>query len=455
MARRRGGLMALRAALGAVGGGLEGYGKLQESQREQAERAKQAERQAMLDRIGLTERGWVTPEQQAGTMRQAAPGLQSLAGAASSMMRGGAPSPVDMESLQRGAGQFGPPAGRVTMGGQEFMLPETPAARAMREVELTAGRERRVRQEQSQERQAEKQRERAAVEAERAAQAASLRGVGRSAAEAEVAARFGAGYSDLMETPSVAATRRGQDISAATARRGQDLTAARAAAASASAAAPSAPPGEVALPSISAAADRLAQLTPDDIRRMSAGGVAIVNTVQQQGGYTGVGVDWLGSKTGKVSELEREYVELTGAIADAVARKSERVGVLTNQDINRYRNQIIFKSGDSEQDKERKVARAVGWARWLNSQYGAPSTDGQSPQARFDQRVQRGMDSTGAASLVDRETQAAQVGRLESPTTPSPRMTADEWMDANPQRPGETDSDYLQRARAAIAAGGR
>jgi len=67
MAKRSRGLMALRAALGAVGGGLEGYGKLQESQREQAERARQAERQAMLDRVGLVEKGFV-PESSAGAM---------------------------------------------------------------------------------------------------------------------------------------------------------------------------------------------------------------------------------------------------------------------------------------------------------------------------------------------------------------------------------------------------
>jgi hypothetical protein len=67
MARRGGGLLALRAALGAVGGGFEGYAKLQESQRDEAERARQAERQAMLDRVGLVEKGFV-PESSAGAM---------------------------------------------------------------------------------------------------------------------------------------------------------------------------------------------------------------------------------------------------------------------------------------------------------------------------------------------------------------------------------------------------
>jgi hypothetical protein len=268
-------------------------------------------------------------------------------------------------------------------------------------------------------------------------------GAGIPRPQAEAASRTGARYGDVLETPSIAATKRGQDISAATARRGQDLAEGRAAAGAAARATSTtaATSEQTPLPSILAAADRLEALTPDDIKKMSAAGVAMVNTVQQQGGYTGIGVDLLGKKTGQVSDIEREYVELTGAIADAVARQSE-VGVLTNQDINRYRNQIIFKSGDSEADKVRKVERAVGWARWLNSRAGGDQqASGQSPQERFDQRVQRGMDSTGAASLVDRETQAAQPAA----GAPSLEVEARAWRNANPPQPGETPEAYARR----------
>jgi hypothetical protein len=228
----------LQAILGGVAGGASGITavreqrRLEEEQRQKAEEAKrQAERQAMLDIVTMADRpGWTTPEQRSQSLRQAAPGLQSLAGAAGAMMRGGAPSPVDMESVQRGAGQFGAPGPRVSMGGREFMQTETPTARALREAEFTAGQDRRKTQEASQAQLAEQQRTRAAAEAERVATVEAMVGAGIPRPQAEAASRTGARYGDVMETPSIAATKRGQDISAATARRGQDLAEGRAAA---------------------------------------------------------------------------------------------------------------------------------------------------------------------------------------------------------------------------------
>lgn len=67
-------------------------------------------------------------------------------------------------------------------------------------------------------------------EAEAAAKQARIQTLVDSGIEPKRAARIvalEAKYADVEETPSVAATKRGQDISAATARRGQDLTSAR------------------------------------------------------------------------------------------------------------------------------------------------------------------------------------------------------------------------------------
>jgi len=53
-------------------------------------------------------------------------------------------------------------------------------------------------------------------------------------------------------------------------------------------------------------------------------------------------------------------------LSDAIARASE-VGVLTNQDIARYRTQVLFEPGDTDKLKQEKLNRAIAWGEWLAS----------------------------------------------------------------------------------------
>jgi hypothetical protein len=120
----------------------------------------------------------------------------------------------------------------------------------------------------------------------------------------------------------------------------------------------------VPLPSIVESVQYFSALKPGDIRKINPTGVMLANTGQQQGGFTEVGMVGGGSLAGVIGDQEKRYAQRAGAIADAVARASE-VGVLTNFDINRFRSQIMFSPGDSEQLKQEKLNRARNWGIWL------------------------------------------------------------------------------------------
>jgi hypothetical protein len=80
----------------------------------------------------------------------------------------------------------------------------------------------------------------------------------------------------------------------------------------------------------------------------------------------GIAKAWLLNKT-LVSPLDREYAQYARATADAVARASE-VGVLTNQDVARYQNQVAFVAGDDPETKRRKFDALKSWGSWLETQ---------------------------------------------------------------------------------------
>lgn len=235
----------ISAILGGVGGGIEAGLEQRErtlSARErEAERKREAERlaqqtarQGQLDIAAMADKpGWTTPEARTTALRGAAPGLQEVLGMVPGMMGREAPrglSEAGQAALSQAAGQFGAPAARVTLGGQEFLQTETPTQRAMREAAATAGQERRKAQEATQAKRAEEARQAAAKEAERQAMVESLVAAGISRAQAEAASRTGARFADVIDTPSVIATKRGQDISAEIARLNREATTARAAA---------------------------------------------------------------------------------------------------------------------------------------------------------------------------------------------------------------------------------
>jgi len=151
-------LTALQAALAGIGGGVTSAQKYGETRRLEAERkrmfdeerARQArldERQRELDRIGMLDKGYMTPEE-AGAERGAGGAALSRALASASGMLAGRGAPAfgqgigagDGTAIVRGMGQVGPQQ-RATLGGQTFVRAEPESAR-MRAQELAAGRER-------------------------------------------------------------------------------------------------------------------------------------------------------------------------------------------------------------------------------------------------------------------------------------------------------------------------
>jgi hypothetical protein len=432
----------LQAILGGVAGGASGITavrdqrRMEEEQRQKAEEAKrQAERQAMLDRIGLSERGWVTPEQQASTMRQAAPGLQSLAGAAGAMMRGGAPSPVDMDSLQRGAGQFGAPAGRATMGGQEYMLPETPAARALREAEAASGRERRKTQEAAQTRLVEKQREIAAAEAERVASVEALVGAGIPRAQAEAASRTGARYGDVLETPSIAATKRGQDISAATARRGQDLSAEGAAA--------------------RLAGGGAGAKGPSALQQMMLSRVQVAKRQSRSAHDEMVAFEerLISGEQKPISATDATLA--TRAFGSGIdAKYAEGMLNKNNPELARY-----IRNAKAIGASERLVMPRGGSNLLMNLETALAGVGpGASPDLirttqQFRAGLVEGLEQETGASLLEAENERMESAlgspedRMVQPAaaSPSPEAEARAWRNANPPQPGETPEAYARR----------
>jgi hypothetical protein len=385
--------------LGGVAGGASGISeareqrRLEEEQRQKAEEAKrQAERQAMLDIVAMADRpGWATPEQRTQSLRQAAPGLQSLAGAAGAMMRGGAPSPVNMESLQQGAGQFGAPGTRVSMGGREFMQTETPTARALREAEFSAGQDRRKMQEQTQAQLAEQERKKkaliAAGETPERAEAMVVSGVSlpqqpwkqagfsdeasylrykRNEAAATRAPERAEAINWQMTTdragnviqinPRTGETRRlsvdGEPLQAEEKAGGARKSGAEL-------------KGDIPLPTLTSNLKRLRAMSDKDVTSLSP--FSVYNAVQApllMSKSDGVGYVMGGFANWASDEKAREYATIVRAATDAVARASE-VGVLTNQDIARYQGQVTPLPGDTPKDQRRKHRNLVMWTEWL------------------------------------------------------------------------------------------
>ncbi len=127
------GMTALRAALGAVGGGLEGYAQMQELQRKRM-REEEATRQAQQAGIAnLMLQGFDRPEsvmqRQQGARQAAGSAIVSALQAAS----GQTPTPItgDLKALGEGYATARPDR-TVTIGGQTLTLRETPLERQER-----------------------------------------------------------------------------------------------------------------------------------------------------------------------------------------------------------------------------------------------------------------------------------------------------------------------------------
>lgn len=121
------------------------------------------------------------------------------------------------------------------------------------------------------------------------------------------------------------------------------------------------------LPTISKANKTLNSWTDKELNQLSPEGVNAAMVANMSSTTPeGIAKAWLLNKT-LVSPLDREYAQYARATADAVARASE-VGVLTNQDVARYQNQVAFVAGDDPETKRRKFDALKSWGSWLETQ---------------------------------------------------------------------------------------
>jgi hypothetical protein len=129
--------IALQTALGALSGAAGGYAQQEEMKRKRELEGKEAEERRALNLANLYRGGFKTAEQMAQQEEQ-----MGMAGARllSSMKGGTRVTDQDVNMLSQAATTKGRPAGRITYGGQELVLPETEQDREERLQSLSADR---------------------------------------------------------------------------------------------------------------------------------------------------------------------------------------------------------------------------------------------------------------------------------------------------------------------------
>jgi hypothetical protein len=374
------GMTALRAALGGVAGYGQDVAIRRERERLEAERARELARQEAadvrqreLDRIGMLDKGYMTPEE-AGAERQAGGAALSRALASASGMLAGRGAPAfgqgigagDGTAIVRGMGQVGPQQ-RATLGGQQFTR-ESPVAAALRTQEMAANRERMGEERKQAQARTEKQQQ---FEADKRALVAA----GETPERAEAALRMDAKYGDLFMSPAQKADAALRARQVALAERQATTTGDSAKKAAALAAFQST------LPSLNTANERLQQMTPDYIKSLSGLKVMAAAKAPLLANKDDI-FSFIGASLANMASdpKAREYASFVRSVTDAVARASE-VGVLTNQDIARYQGQILFMAGDSAEDRMRKFTTLKQWSSWLankGNEIASGKTDGVS-----------------------------------------------------------------------------
>jgi hypothetical protein len=192
------------------------------------------------------------------------------------------------------------------------------------------------------------------------------------------------------------------------------------------------------LPTVIRNAQELRSITPQDIRAMSPAavfGAAVAPMMLAEpsvGSLVGAG---LANVTGRVlgSGKEQLYAQYIGSVGDAAARLAERIGVLTNQDIARYRAQVTPIIGDSDEVRLRKHENLVSWANYI---------------AGLGQIAQSGELSSAQVEQLRRQAQQIGSGMDE-------RTMFLTWQEQNPKLGTETNPQYVARFRRELGLGGR
>ena len=129
------------------------------------------------------------------------------------------------------------------------------------------------------------------------------------------------------------------------------------------------------LPTVIKASEAVSKWGEAEVKSLNPFRIAAQNAAVLEGGLWGAIKSKALSKTG-ITDLDKQYLQYASAVADAVARASE-VGVLTNQDINRFRSQVSFDGGENEEQIRFKLDNLKDWASWLaNSKKTIDAADG-------------------------------------------------------------------------------
>ena len=187
--------------LGGAVGGLEGLAQQRAAEDEKKRMAEAANRQSMLDQIALVEKGFVERGTRQDRTKAATPALGAMLNTAMAMGRGAAPTGVlpDLSAVEKTAGMYGSaPAQSFTVGGKTYDQMQTKQERDAMAVAQDTQRKADEARAAARVKAEEAQRVAEAKNAEMAAAKAAWKAAGLSDAKADVAARTGAKYGDVM-----------------------------------------------------------------------------------------------------------------------------------------------------------------------------------------------------------------------------------------------------------------
>jgi len=395
---------ALQLALGSVGSGIQGYGQARaqrEEQERQAEALKRqqeidkaaADRTSMMDQIMLGKEGFTEAGVRQERTKASAPALSAMLSEAMSMGRGAVPSGVlpDMSAIEKASGMYGTPVQSFKVGGKTYENTMTAAQRNLMESEAKKSMELAVIARDKQEQRRIKEEGENELASAYSAAFTGKDGKPMPMAQALAAAKSGKTPLDLgfaqkpmteEEQQRLFIMQGNLDVS-----RGQlgvsrdrlafDKTrelqpktdkAAKLAASKKAA-------NDV-LPTVIKASEAVNKWGEKEIKSLNPALIQAQNTLTLNGGLSGVIGSKLLSKLTNISDLDKQYLQYSSSVADAVARASE-VGVLTNQDINRFRSQVSFDGGENEAQIRFKLNNLKSWASWLaNSKKNIDAADG-------------------------------------------------------------------------------
>lgn len=380
----------LEAVFGALGAGLTGYGRDAARRREEEQTRLDRERQAERDRLAMFEAGLEPSADVQGRrqrLTQATQATQAMAGAPMPGMSAVGPA---LAAATRAMGEDVDRGRRITVGGTEYVQPFSRTAQGIEERGL---------QRQAQQASIARQQQLADDEAEREFQRQ------RDAANAEQnrLARQSAERIAGIRSAGTGAVRTGG-------RATQDL-----------------PP----LPTVVRAAQEVAALNREDVLGMNPAKVyaaatapllAAEPTVANIGAAGLMNVYASGGLFGGRGGMEPLYAQYVGSVSDAAARIGERIGVLTNQDIARYRALTTPLPGDSDEMKLRKWENLRDLSQFL-------------------------VDMRSVAENPTEEALAALRQRAANIGAATEREMYDAWSSQNPRRQDETPAQHVTRFR--------